>query len=388
MFRFRRFGSARLWNLMLILPLLFGIALGPCGCAKKTTTQRRLLDQLWVEYKKKYITPDGRVLDPRQNRVTSEGQSYGLLRAVWSQDRETFDRVLIWTEANLARADGLYAWLWRPIDGGRVSDSNTAADADQDIALALILAARAFDRPELLDRAERIVKALRRTCTVTTEKGFVVAAGNWAVESKIVNLSYFSPYAYAYFHRLDPDGGWLKAIEAGYRLIERTLELTGLIFIPDFIQLDDRNSPARLAASSDLSRIFSYDSMRIFWRLEMDCRLNERATACADPANGRRIARVIEHGKGLYPAYTPEGKILDADHESLTFYACLAPLLQRRQPEIYQRLLENQLSPDRLLEVARQGNRYYDLNWIWFGLAAAAGVIQERTPSVSAIPIS
>ena len=57
-------------------------------------------------------------------------------------DRSSFDTVWRWTVANLqVRGDGLFASLW---GGGGVQDHNTATDADLDIALALLFAARRF----------------------------------------------------------------------------------------------------------------------------------------------------------------------------------------------------------------------------------------------------
>ena len=39
-------------------------------------------------------------------------------------------------------------------------------------------------------------------------------AGNWANNERLVNLSYFLPYAYPEFDKLDPEGQWLAAVNA------------------------------------------------------------------------------------------------------------------------------------------------------------------------------
>ena len=64
------------------------------------TYQYATLENLWISYRDK-IQKDGRTIDRSRNYMsTSEGQSYALLRAVWMDDKETFDRVLKWTNNN------------------------------------------------------------------------------------------------------------------------------------------------------------------------------------------------------------------------------------------------------------------------------------------------
>src|ERR1700692_604604 len=102
---------------------------------------RAVLQQAWAGYTKTFIEPDGRVIDPTRGGVTtSAGQGYALLRAAWMGDRQVFDTAWSWTAANLTTpSDGLFACLW---SGGHLADSNSASDADSDIALALLYAAR------------------------------------------------------------------------------------------------------------------------------------------------------------------------------------------------------------------------------------------------------
>ncbi|WP_075182605.1 cellulose synthase complex periplasmic endoglucanase BcsZ [Pantoea sp. 1.19] len=104
---------------------------------------------LWQSFSRDYISADGRVIDPSDARAitTSEGQSYALFFALVANDRETFDRVLGWTENNLAQGDltaHLPAWVWGKSPDGRwqVLDSNSASDADLWIAYSLLQAAR------------------------------------------------------------------------------------------------------------------------------------------------------------------------------------------------------------------------------------------------------
>lgn len=119
------------------------------GCAAATCPW-----PAWDAFKRDTISADGRVVDastPQQVTV-SEGQAYGLFFALVANDRATFERLLNWTENNLAEGDlasRLPAWIWgrrdtapgKPESWG-VIDANPASDADLWIAYALLEAGR------------------------------------------------------------------------------------------------------------------------------------------------------------------------------------------------------------------------------------------------------
>ncbi|MFN6883459.1 glycosyl hydrolase family 8, partial [Proteus mirabilis] len=70
----------------------------------------------WQQFKARYITPEGRVIDSaNQNISHSEGQGYGMLMAVMSDDRQTFAQLWHWTAMSLYRGDlGLFKWRYEP----------------------------------------------------------------------------------------------------------------------------------------------------------------------------------------------------------------------------------------------------------------------------------
>jgi len=106
----------------------------------------------WERFKDSFLDPGGRVIDPSSagRHSTSEGQSYGLFFSLVANDRDSFDRILRWTEDNLAGGDltaRLPAWQWGKRDDGTwgVMDENTAADADLWIAYVLAEAGRLWN---------------------------------------------------------------------------------------------------------------------------------------------------------------------------------------------------------------------------------------------------
>lgn len=140
---------------MLLRTLLIGAALVAPRMAPATTCAW----PAWEQFKQSTLSDDGRVIDhstPQQVTV-SEGQAYALFFALVANDRVTFDRVLGWTQNNLAQGDltaHLPAWIWGRHEPDKnaasehvpptwgVIDSNPASDADLWIAYTLLEAGR------------------------------------------------------------------------------------------------------------------------------------------------------------------------------------------------------------------------------------------------------
>jgi endo-1,4-beta-D-glucanase Y len=380
-------GFGRLAAMVALLGLMVGASCRRGGDPPfPSSPGRTFIQDAWPAYKRLYLSEPGNVLDRTRNggETTSEGQAYLLLRAAWSGDEQAFSRAFTWTETHLRRNDGLYSWRWGPQSGGRVLDENTASDADQDIAFALILGSHAFDRPDYLQRARELLRAIRTIERLDLPGGWFPAAGNWAVDERVANLSYFLPYAYPYFARLDPEGEWLAAVNTGYDLLARTRQLTGVRLFPDFQRIDADGSIKLLPSGGQLSGDFSFDAMRIFWRVAMDCQLHKRMRACADPADAHGLAALLARDGAVFTRYRIDGTVLDRN-ESLSFYGGILPSLAQLAPQTAAAIKADRLSPAALDELLLLSNRYYDANWVWFGLAAADGILAERTPSPEAI---
>ncbi len=107
------------------------------------------------------IDSQGRVIDhSAQDRTTSEGQSYAMFFALVDNDRIRFDKLLNWTEVNLAGGDltqRLPAWSWgkSPDGSWKILDQNPAADADLWIAYSLLEAGTPLARAALRQTRHR-----------------------------------------------------------------------------------------------------------------------------------------------------------------------------------------------------------------------------------------
>lgn len=119
----------------------------------------------WEQLKHDFVSADGRVIDlgSADSRTVSEGQSYALFFALVANDRKGFDRLLHWTENNLAAGDltaRLPAWLWGHAQDGewKVIDANAASDADLWIAYALLEAGALWHERSYTARGARLAK--------------------------------------------------------------------------------------------------------------------------------------------------------------------------------------------------------------------------------------
>ena len=106
---------------------------------------------LWENYAKGFIDNQGRVIDHSgSDRTTSEAQAYAMFFALVANDKPHFDKLLLWTEQNLAQGDlmqHLPAWNWGKAPDGnwKTLDANPASDADLWMAYDLLEAGRLWN---------------------------------------------------------------------------------------------------------------------------------------------------------------------------------------------------------------------------------------------------
>lgn len=174
---------------------------------------------LWDSYSSKFLDAQGRVIDHSAvDRTTSEGEAYAMFFALVANDRNRFDKLLVWTESNLASGDltqHLPAWSWGKASDGswHVLDSNSASDADLWMAYTLCEAGRLWhvDRYSKLGATlasrvaheEIVTTASTGSFMIPGGQGFHPAPTNW-----YVNPSYLPPSLLIYFSHRDPMGPW------------------------------------------------------------------------------------------------------------------------------------------------------------------------------------
>lgn len=349
-----------------------------------------LLVRTWASYRQHFIE-DGRVIDPTAGRATtSEGQSYALLRAVYINDRATFDQVWRWTQAHLqVRGDALLAWRWeqRPQGDWGVSDPHAATDADQDTALALLFAARRWAEPGYEAEARAMLADLweRETAVVAGQR--VVVAGDWARgddgAAPVINPSYLAPYAYRIFAEVDPARPWATLVDSSYDLLERIAdspELGGTAgFAPNWAAIDPHTgtllpAPALGPAASH----FSYDASRLPFRLTLDWLWFQDSRARHALASLHGPPREYARGGRLAAAYRPDGSPA-VGYESISLYAgVLGGFLFEQDRYLAPRVFAEKVARS-YVDAGAGGaywgapDNYYDQNWAWLATALVNG---------------
>jgi endoglucanase len=333
-----------------------------------------VLGESWKAYCDRFIQPDGRVIDHKAGGITtSEGQAYAMLRAVWMTDRKTFDKTYTWARNNLnsgVRNDHLWAWKWgtNGRNQWKVLDKAFASDADQDAALALIMASQIWGEDRYLQEARAILSDLWKLGTLEiVNRRYLLAGDSLCTQDHCrINPSYYAPYAYRIFSKFDEGRNWNSLTDTSYYVLEKASSLTQTHLPPDWLRLERKTGALTLGTDQD--SVFSYDAFRVYWRVALDRELFEDSRArrylkdslawlVGEWKKAKRLPAVISKtGKGL------------ADYESPEMLAGLMSALQSVRPPAASEIDE------RLKSGYRQGiwfdrDSYYIQNWAWFGLA-------------------
>lgn len=368
--RCHRFLKMVLLCVLCLLPLI-----GVTADAKPATTssdrlirQQDELSALWSFYRQTYIR-GGRVssLD-EQGVTTSEGQGYAMLRAVWSNDRRTFEEVWQWTQSHLqVRPDKLFAWKWK----GKVLSLDAATDADTDIALALILASRRFDHSSYEQEALAILRSIWDLEVLHLSTGSYVTGGNWAVHEAYptIHVAYLAPYAYEAFASVDRVHDWRKLIESSYAVLHWLYDDQNVVLPPERVYLD--KSSGRFVMThpkSGPAAVFSYDAFPLFWRVALDAQWFSRSEAALrEKMLGFFWAEWKAQGK-FVDRYTVAGESRST-LEGLPLYATVHALALHDHPELARRLTEHKLPFLHANALAGKSTPYYLHNWLWFDRA-------------------
>jgi endoglucanase len=356
----------------------------------KLSKQRRteILDESWKSYRQRFIQPDGRVIDwESDQRTTSEGQAYAMLRSVLANDPETFSRTLNWAEVNLARkvggkrSDRLWTWKWGRMPQGQwgVLDGNFASDADIDACFSLILASKRWNKPEYLVLARQKLKDLWQFSTLEVKKQRYLLPGPEVAfrqgETVIFNPSYFAPYAFRVFAQVDGDRDWLKLIDSSYRVLEDSATLSSVGLPSDWVGLNLRTQRYESLKAPLLSQ-YGFDASRVWWRVALDGAIYNEPRAMAYLKRHTTHLRQLWLDQGKIPAQISlQGQPL-VDYDATSQYGMLFAAMELLDPAIAENISQKKLLPRYQQGFWDNDAAYYTQNLVWFGLLPADTVGQ------------
>lgn len=330
----------------------------------------------WSAYRTTYISHDGRAIDYKNGAITSsEGQSYAMLRALWMDDRETFDRVWIWTNANLQAGNPaqLPAWKWGQNAGGKwvILDPQPASDADQLIAYSLIGAAKRWNKPRYLQQARSLLDQIWQDEVGQIGSKWTVLPGPWAKgkpETRL-NPSYFLPFALREFAAVDSEHPWAQLVDDGYALLDQCRSSTGLP--KDWCYLNSTTGEM-LEPADPAHDDFGFEAFRVAWTLAAEVKWHDESRAEAllgpyisllsRPPTPVRIPAVIASDGSARVSWAYPG-----------MYGALIPVWGIRRPSAAKHMWRKEIAPLRGKHGWGDPDDYYGQNWIWFGLALWQG---------------
>jgi len=267
----------------------------------KDPVMSEIIQKSYKHYNEKMVGKDGRPLadtdksdfdkdgDIKEKVTYSEAVSYRLGAAVLMGDKNTFDRIWLWTTANMQRKnisriynttskqwqpldpskkDNLFAWQFLPTADGKSGGVLTcyhfdpASDADQDIAAALLWADKKWGSSGKINYKAEALAILNDIWNKETKviNGKRILLGSdtqmytkdpfTGVATNGINVSYFRPMYYEkLFAKADPDHNWGSMVAPAYEVIrksetavvhdESNETITGSVNLaPDWITMD------------------------------------------------------------------------------------------------------------------------------------------------------
>src|SRR5215469_1012472 len=320
---------------------------------------------LWKNYAAKFMDNQIRVIDhDAGDRTTSEGQAYAMFFALVANDRSRFDRLLHWTEANLASGDLTVhrpAWSWGKGPGGKwaVLDSNSASDADLWMAYTLLEAGKAWKDQHYTTLGTALAKGIAAEETVALPGfGMMLIPGPKGFrdgDSYRLNASYLPVQLLLCLAHEIPGSPWQQIASRVPALIASSSPGG---FVSDWSEFRPGKGMSPAAPGS-------YDAIRVYlWAGLLDPASAGRAEILKSLPG---MARIL-HTNPVPPARVkPDGTVLDAKGP-VGFSAALLPYLAA--------LGENSLESEQMSRVQSEfknglyGNppRYYDQNLAMFAL--------------------
>jgi endoglucanase len=328
----------------------------------------------WDNYAAHFVSPDGRVIDTDRNQMTtSEGQGYALFFALVADDRPAFEKLLSWTENNLAQGNlskNLPAWSWGKESNGSwgVLDSNSASDADLWIAYSLAEAGVLWKDPGYSKKGSALLAHIAQAevanvpgigpVLIPGSHGFQQGQGEWLLNPSysplplLVAASHFAPHGdWAEMARVLP--GWLKlASPAGFAM--------------DWVKCGHNGcSPASAPGDASKPPRGSYDAIRVYLWAGMTAKETPGAATLMETF--APMLQFVKAHSAPPESVGADGTVLSAS-APVGFDAALIPFVTSAGEPALATKLEQTVTAKMSAGLLGDPARYYDQNLALFAL--------------------
>ena len=300
---------------------------------KRVQRLETTLGKVWQHWKTN-IRQDGFVMSRQNGGATSEGQSYGMLMALYMNDQAAFDQ--LWSAAKKMQfkanpqvmqsfqqgTQHLFYWRYamNPQMGREMPVTHeVASDGDLVIAYALQMGAKQWDRADYLQEAKAIISELW-THTVREKNGklYFSCASHMTPQTSgalVVNSTYLAPDMFRTFSLVDTEhaAGWLKLAEDTYTALEECGRYTAYGIPPSWCDVTwNEGSMVPQKAMDHPQAGYNIESPRIFWHLGQAMINSGDKKAFSWWGHRRFMETVLRRDKGrMYMAYKPDGNPID-----------------------------------------------------------------------------
>jgi endo-1,4-beta-D-glucanase Y len=350
--------------------------------------KKQILKNTWETYKKQFLVDSDHVVDPQAKNTTSESQSYALLRALWSDDLTTFDKVWRWTKSNLQirKDDKLLAWK-KTLDGK--VDLENATDGDIDTALALVLASRkleGLDMPlsesyklEGLSIIQDIWK--HRVITIGTKKALLPFSSMKDKGYEFLNPSYFSPAHYRIFAEIDSSSEWNNLAFDSYQILKEIGK--NRVLVPNWTKFNYATGEfedATQTMGNPSANEFGFDALRAYFRASLDAKWFNRQEAKDFLGTGVGFLESEYKNFGIIKSsYNAKGEVIE-NFESAAMDAAVHSILEGGGSKLAgkfwrEKFIERVDINNQLFD---QNNNYYNQNWGWFEFANKENLLKIK----------
>lgn len=321
----------------------------------------------WDAFKASNVNESFRVVDHSDKRkiTTSEGQSYAMFFALVAGDKTSFEKLLKWTEDNLAGGDLTKrkpAWLWgKNGSAWNIIDGNNAADSDMWIAYCLLEAGRLWNRPDYTEKAKAMIELLKKDVRDVKGLGKVLLPGFKGFERDAfvtLNPSYYPIFIMRRFAQEDAE--WSAVIEGTVRALVRSAPRG---YAPDWVRFDRQGKV--VPEKGDDYVLGSYNAIRTYMWAAM--------LSPADPVHDVLTEQFEPFAKMTRETQMPPEKVNVLTGErfgtgSTGFAACVLELLG---PGATQSYLRNVIENDPIV-----GENYYRNTLLLFAIGFDRGLFR------------
>jgi endo-1,4-beta-D-glucanase Y len=201
--------------------------------------------------------------------AVSEGIGYGMLITAHLNKSDEFGKLWAFYKAR-KNPNGLMRWRYPSACTGSPTngDNNSASDADVDAALALIVAAKAFNNAAYLADAKTLIAAVKKSEIATNcsgSKSLIKPSDGWGGCDDL-NPSYFAPGYFRLFGKVTSDSSfWDKAATDSLALLATyQAKMNGQV--PDWGKSDGTLG----GASHGSGNTYGFEACRVPWRVAVD----------------------------------------------------------------------------------------------------------------------